>query len=111
MTGTSGGGFALMQEGISLAGMVETPLVIYLAMRPGPATGLPTWTSQADLLFAVYSGHGEFSKIVLAPGDPIECFLLTHKAFQLSQNFHIPVIVISDKYLAENHYCLEKFPE
>lgn len=111
MTGTSGGGFALMQEGISLAGMVETPLVIYLAMRPGPATGLPTWTSQADLLFAVHSGHGEFSKIVLAPGDPIECFLLTHRAFQLSQSFHIPVIVISDKYLAENHYCLEKFPE
>lgn len=111
MTGTSGGGFALMQEGISLAGMLETPLVIYLAMRPGPATGLPTWTSQADLLFAVYSGHGEFPKVVLAPGDPTECYLLTHKAFQLSQNYHIPTIIISDKYLAENHYCLEKFPQ
>lgn len=110
MTGTSGGGFALMQEGVSLAGMLETPLVIYLAMRPGPATGLPTWTSQSDLLFAINAGHGEFPKIVLAPSDPTESYLLTHKAFELSQAFHIPVIILSDKYLAENLYCQKPLP-
>jgi Pyruvate/2-oxoacid:ferredoxin oxidoreductase gamma subunit len=70
MTATSGGGFALMVEGVSLAGMTETPLVIVLAQRPGPATGLPTRTSQGDLLFAVNAGHGEFPKMVLAPSDP-----------------------------------------
>lgn len=110
MTGTSGGGFALMQESISLAGMLETPLVIYLAMRPGPATGLPTWTSQSDLLFAINSGHGEFPKIVLAPSDPTESYLLTHKAFEFSQAFHVPVIILSDKYLAENLYCQKTLP-
>jgi|CXWL01.1.fsa_nt_gi 2-oxoglutarate ferredoxin oxidoreductase subunit alpha len=108
MTGTSGGGFALMVEGLSLAGMVETPIVIYLAMRPGPATGLPTWTSQSDLLFAINAGHGEFPRVVLAPGDPLECYSLTHQAFSLSQAFHIPVIILSDKYLAENNYCLKQ---
>lgn len=110
MTGTSGGGFALMVEGLSLAGMVETPLVIYLAMRPGPATGLPTWTSQSDLLFAVNAGHGEFPRVVLAPSDPLEAYKLTHQAFSLSQAFHIPVIILSDKYLAENNYCLAELP-
>lgn len=102
MTGTSGGGFALMEEGISLSGMLETPTVIYLAMRPAPATGLPTWTSQGDLLFAINAGHGEFPKVVLAPADPDECYRLTHRAFFLSQTFHCPVIILSDKYLAEN---------
>lgn len=110
MTGTSGGGFALMQEGISLAGMLETPVVIYLAMRPGPATGLPTWTSQSDLLFSIHSGHGEFPKIVLAPSDPTDCYFLTHKAFEFSQSFHIPVIILSDKYLAENLYSQKPLP-
>lgn len=104
MTGTSGGGFALMEEGVSLAGMLETPIVIYLAQRPAPATGLPTWTSQSDLLFAINAGHGEFPKIVLAPADADECYRLTHRAFYLSQTFHCPVIILSDKYLAEN-YC------
>ena len=110
MTGTSGGGFALMEEGISLNAMLETPVVIYLAMRPAPATGLPTWTSQSDLLFAINAGHGEFAKIVLAPADPIECYHLTHRAFSLSQNYHCPVIILSDKYLAENNYCVRNLP-
>lgn len=110
MTGTSGGGFVLMGEGISLAAMLETPVVIYLAMRPGPATGLPTWTSQSDLLLAINSGHGEFPKIVLAPSDPGECYLLTHKAFYLSQTYHCPVIILSDKYLAENNYSIPNLP-
>lgn len=109
MTGTSGGGFVLMGEGISLSAMLETPVVIYLAMRPGPATGLPTWTSQSDLLLAINAGHGEFPKIVLAPSDPTECYLLTHKAFYLSQAYHCPVIILSDKYLAENNYSIPDF--
>ncbi|KKL88066.1 hypothetical protein LCGC14_1928410, partial [marine sediment metagenome] len=67
-TGSSGGGFALMVEGLSLAGMTETPIVIFEAQRPGPATGLPTRTEQADLQFVLYSGHGEFPRVVLAPG-------------------------------------------
>lgn len=110
MTGTSGGGFALMQEGIALAGMLETPIVIYLASRPGPATGLPTWSSQGDLLFAINAGHGEFPKIVLAPGDPLEAYLLTHQAFAYAQTYHVPVIVLSDKILAENIYSLSNLP-
>lgn len=110
MTGTSGGGFALMEEGISLAGMLETPVVIYLAQRPAPATGLPTWTSQADLMFAINAGHGEFPKIVLAPSDPVDCYRLIHHAFSLSQTFHCPVIVLSDKYLAENKYACPNLP-
>ncbi len=71
MTGTSGGGFALMTEGLSLAAMTETPIVIALAQRPGPATGLPTKTEQADLLFALNAGHGEFPRVIFAPGDPV----------------------------------------
>lgn len=110
MTGTSGGGFALMEEGISLAAMVETPIVVYLAMRPAPATGLPTWTSQSDLLFAINASHGEFPKIVLAPADPVECYFLTHQAFILSQTYHCPVIILSDKYLAENNYSISDLP-
>ncbi len=110
MTGTSGGGFALMEEGISLNAMLETPVVIYLAMRPAPATGLPTWTSQSDLMFAINSGHGEFPKVVFAPADPVECYHLTHHAFYLSQTYHCPVIILSDKYLAENHYSVPNLP-
>ncbi len=109
MTGTSGGGMALMQESISLAGMLELPMVLFLAMRPGPATGMPTWTSQGDLLFAVNSGHGEFPKAVLAPGDAEEAFELTREAIDLSQKHQTIVILISDKFLAESHMSEEKF--
>jgi 2-oxoglutarate ferredoxin oxidoreductase subunit alpha len=66
--GTSGGGYALMSETVSLAGISETPLVIFIAQRPGPATGMPTWTEQGDLLFVVHSGHGEFPKIIFGSG-------------------------------------------
>jgi len=81
MTATSGGGFALMVEGVSLAGMTETPVVIVLGQRPGPATGLPTRTEQGDLLFAIHAGHGEFPKLVLAPSDPLDAFRKTTRAF------------------------------
>jgi len=104
MVGTSGGGFDLMTESLSLAGMAEVPLVIYLAQRPGPATGVPTYNSQGDLNAARHSGHGEFARMVLAPGDPKECEELTNQAFYFSQTYKIPTIVISDKHLAESYY-------
>jgi 2-oxoglutarate ferredoxin oxidoreductase subunit alpha len=106
---TSGGGFALMSEGISLAGMTETPLVIVLAQRPGPATGLPTRTEQGDLNLALYSGHGEFPRAVLAPGTPEECFHLTFLALNLAERSQSPVIVLTDQYLADSYRAVEPF--
>jgi 2-oxoglutarate ferredoxin oxidoreductase subunit alpha len=100
---TSGGGFALMVESIAYAGIAEIPIVIFLAQRPGPATGMPTWTEQGDLLFAVHAGHGDFPKIVLAPGDPLEMMALTLKAYDLADMYQLPVIVLSDKFLSESH--------
>lgn len=101
--GTSGGGFALMVEAVSMAGVIEQPIVIFLSQRPGPATGMPTWTEQGDLLFAVHSGHGEFQKIVLAPGDHFEMITMTLKAFDLADIYQMPVIVMSDMLLSESH--------
>ncbi|QQG44786.1 MAG: 2-oxoacid:acceptor oxidoreductase subunit alpha [Candidatus Roizmanbacteria bacterium] len=106
--GTSGGGFALMTETISFSGTAELPLVIFLGQRPGPATGMPTWTEQGDLLFACYSGHGEFPKIVLAPGDIDEMLKLTVKAFDLADIYQVPVIILADKLLCESHKSLDK---
>lgn len=109
MTGTSGGGFALMTEGLSLAGITETPIVIALAQRPGPATGLPTRTEQADLNFALYTAHGEFTRVIFAPGSPEQAFYLTNKAFELAEKFQIPVIVLTDQYLADSQWTYEGF--
>lgn len=108
MVGTSGGGFDLMTEALSLTGMAEVPLVIYLAQRPGPATGVATYTAQGDLNIARHSGHGEFQRVILAPGDPKEAQELTSQAFYFSQKFKIPIIVISDKHLGESFYTLNK---
>jgi len=110
MTATSGGGFALMVESISLAGMTETPLVIVLAQRPGPATGLPTRTAQEDLLFAINAGHGEFPKAVLAPADAKDAFAKTVKAFDLAERYQVPVIVLTDQYLADSRFSYTEFP-
>lgn len=110
MTATSGGGFALMVEAISLAGMTETPIVIVLAQRPGPATGLPTRTAQEDLLFAINTGHGEFPKAVLAPADPQDAFVKTVRAFALADRYQIPVIILTDQYLADTHFSYPDFP-
>lgn len=109
MVTTSGGGFALMTEGLSLAGMLETPIVIHLAQRPGPATGLPTRTEQADLELAVYAGHGEFPRIIFAPGTLEDGFYLTQKAFNLADKFHVPVFVLSDQYFIDTYYNTERF--
>lgn len=104
MVTTSGGGFALMVEGVSLAGMVESPVVIHIGQRPGPATGLPTRTEQGDLLFTLFSGHGEFPRIILAPGTIEEAFSLTQRAFNLADRFQVPVFILTDQYLLESHY-------
>ncbi len=104
MVTTSGGGYALMVEGLSLAGMLETPMVVHLAQRPGPATGLPTRTEQADLNLALYSGHGEFPRIVLAPGSIEEAFYLTARAFDLADKHQVPVLVLTDQYLMDSYY-------
>lgn len=109
MTGTSGGGFALMTEGISLAGMTETPVVIALAQRPGPATGFPTRTEQGDLEFALYAGHGEFPRIILAPGTPEQAFHLTNRAFELTEKYQVPVIIMTDQYLADSEWTFDTF--
>ncbi len=104
--GTSGGGFALMVESLSYSGIAEIPIVVYIGMRPGPATGMPTWTEQGDLLFATQAGHGEFPKIVLAPGDVYEMAECTLKAFNLADIYQIPVIIVSDKFLCESYQDL-----
>ncbi len=104
MVGTSGGGFALMTEAISLAGMSETPVVIYEAQRQGPSTGVPTYTEQADLLFAIFAGHGDFSKIVMGCSDAEDSYLLIKEALNLAWEYQVPVILLSDKNAAENYY-------
>ncbi|MHC4721933.1 MAG: 2-oxoacid:acceptor oxidoreductase subunit alpha [Planctomycetota bacterium] len=104
MVTTSGGGFALMTEGVSLAGMLETPVVVHLAQRPGPATGLPTRTEQGDLELALYAGHGEFPRILLAPGKIDDAFYLTQKAFDLADKYQVPVIILTDHYFVDSYY-------
>jgi 2-oxoglutarate ferredoxin oxidoreductase subunit alpha len=99
---TSGGGFALMVEGVSLAAMTETPIVIVLAMRPGPATGLPTRTEQADLEMVLHAGHGEFPRAIYAPGDLEECFALTYRAMHAAERFQSPVFLLTDQFLADS---------
>jgi len=101
-TGTSGGGFALMNEAVSLCGVAEIGLVYYLVSRPGPATGIPTYTAQADLLHAIYSGHGEFPKVVIAPGDIDESFEMGYQSLNLAAKLQTPIIVLSDKFLGES---------
>jgi 2-oxoglutarate/2-oxoacid ferredoxin oxidoreductase subunit alpha len=108
MVATSGGGFALMVEGLSLAGIMELPVVIDMGMRAGPATGMPTWTEQGELRFVIHAGHGEFPRIVFAPGSCEECYSLTIQAFHFADKYQIPVFVLTDKYLNESQWCVPK---
>jgi len=102
MTATSGGGLALMVEGLSLAAMTETPIVVVDAQRPAPATGFPTRTEQADLNFLIHAGHGEFAKAIYAPGTIQEAFYLTVKAFNIAEKYQIPVLIMTDQHLADS---------
>ncbi|HEY8449048.1 MAG TPA: 2-oxoacid:acceptor oxidoreductase subunit alpha [Bacillota bacterium] len=102
LTGTSGGGFSLMVEALGMAGMVELPLVIFLAQRGGPSTGLPTRTEQGDLLFTIFASQGEFPRIVLAPGTVEACYEAGWRAFNLAEKYQCPVIVLSDQFLSSS---------
>lgn len=102
MIASSGGGFALMQEGVSLSGMSETPLVIVESQRAGPSSGVPTYTAQADLRFVLHSGHGDFPRIVLAPSDIEEAYYKAGEALNLAWKFQVPVLILADKTLSES---------
>lgn len=108
LVASSGGGFALMTEAVSLAGMAELPVVIYLAQRTAPSTGVPTYTAQSDLKFALNAGHGEFARIVSAPGDPQEAIIRMQEAFYLSCKYRTPAIVLGDKHFGESNYSFDK---
>ena len=109
MVATAGGGFALMVEGVSLAAMTETPIVIVVAQRPAPATGLPTRTEQGDLEFVLHAGHGEFPRAVFAPGSVEQCFDLTQKALHLADRYQGPVFILTDQFLADSSRTIVPF--
>ena len=108
MTATSGGGFCLMVETLSLAGMTETPMVVVLGQRVGPAIGLPTRTEQGDLLFALHAGHGEFPRALLAPANAEDAFWSAVKAFNLAEKYQSPVIIVTDHDLGNSYYTIKK---
>ena len=108
MCATSGGGFALMVEGIGMAGMTETPLVVVEAQRAGPSTGLPTKTEQGDLNMMLGAGQGDFPRAILAPADAGEAFRATVKAFQLAEDWQTPILIASDFHLSESIMTVER---
>lgn len=105
--GTASGGFALMQEAFSMAGIAELPLVVAVSQRQAPATGAPTHSSQSDLRFIIHAGHGEFPRIVIAPGDSEEAFQAGAEALNLAWKYKVPVIVLLDKILSEHMMTTE----
>jgi len=107
MVGTSGGGFALMTEGFSLAGITEAPVLIILSQRPGPATGVPTYTEQADLAFALTAGHGDFLRIVASPRTIREAYYLTAEMLDLVWKFQTPGVLLTEKHLSESSMTVE----
>ncbi len=109
MCATSGGGFSLMVEAYGLAGVSESACVVGLFTRPGPATGMPTWTEQSDLRFALHASQGEFPRVVIAPGDHTEAFDLTWRAFNLADELQTPVILLGDTYLSDNRKTSDPF--
>jgi len=98
-----------MTEGVSLAGMSETPVLIVVAQRPGPATGLPTRTEQADLELVLYAGHGEFPRAIFSPGTVEECFWLTRKSLEVAAKFQGPVFLLTDQFLADSARAVTPF--
>jgi 2-oxoglutarate ferredoxin oxidoreductase subunit alpha len=109
MTATSGSGFCLMVEGIGLAGITETPIVVIDAQRPGPAVGLPTRTEQGDLQFVLHAHHGDFPRGVLAPATVEDAFWVTVKAFNWAEKYQLPVIILTDQHLASSYATVEPF--
>lgn len=107
MVGTSGGGMALMAEAISFAAQGEIPVVLVNSQRPGPATGLPTYSGQADLKFSLNMGHGDFDKILVAPGDADESFYLSGLAMNLAWKYQTPVLFLTDKNVSESTFSFD----
>jgi len=105
--GTSGGGFCLMTEGLSLAGMAELPVVILMSQRTGPSTGLPTYSGQTDLLFVQHAGQGEFPRLIVAPGTTEEALYWSEVAMHIAWEFQVPAFILSDKSLSENTYSTD----
>ena len=105
--GTSGGGFCLMTEGLSLAGMAEMPVVIMLGQRTGPSTGLPTYTAQADLHFALNAGQGEFPRFIVSPGDAEEAYYWSGVALNMAWKYQVPAFILSDKTVSEGLYSFD----
>ncbi len=110
MVGTSGGGFALMEEALSLAGMCEVPLLCIMSSRPGPSTGVPTYTEQADLEFALHQGHGEFPRIVASPGSIEEAFYLSGELLDLAWKYQAVATLLTEKHLSESRITLNIDP-
>ena len=105
--GTSGGGFCLMTEGLSLSGMAEIPLVLVVSQRTGPSTGLPTYTGQSELLFVLHAGQGEFPRLIVAPGDAEEAYSWSAAAMDIAGRYQIPAFILSDKTLSEGTYSTQ----
>jgi len=108
MTATSGSGLCLMVEGIGLAGITETPIVIIDGQRPGPAVGLPTRTEQGDLQFVLHAHHGDFPRAVLAPATVEDAFWVTIKAFNWAEKYQLPVIILTDQHLASSYATVDR---
>lgn len=109
MTSTSGGGFSLMVEGVGLAAVSEVPLVVLDVQRPGPATGMATRTEQSDLNFVLNASQGEFPRIILSYKNVSDCFYQTFRAFNLSDKYRVPVMLLSDQYLADSAATVPAF--
>jgi 2-oxoglutarate ferredoxin oxidoreductase subunit alpha len=107
MACTAGGGFCLMNEALSLDGMTEVPLVLCVGMRPGPATGMATRTAQADLLFSIYAGHGDFQRAVLTPADASQAFQAAQDAFRIAEKYQTPAIILFDQFMADALWTVE----
>ncbi len=105
--GTSGGGFCLMTEGVSLAGMAELPIVLVVSQRTGPSTGLPTYTGQSELRFVLHAGQGEFPRLIIAPGDAKEAFVWSAFAMDIAWKYQVPVFILPDKTLSEGTYSTD----
>lgn len=109
MTGSSGGGYALMVEALGFAAVGEVPLVVVDVQRPGPATGLPTRTEQADLSFVLYASQGEFSRMIMAPRSVEDAFYQTFRALNIADKYNMPVTILSDEYLADTMTTVDRF--
>ncbi len=107
MVGTSGGGYDLMQEATSMQGISEIPLTVYLSQRAGAGSGVPTYTEQGDLQVAMKGGHGTFPRVVIAPGDSLECVKAVNESIYFSENFRLLSVLLGDKHVAESDFSFE----